>query len=51
MEKPMLCGVLEDRRVDADDLALRVDQRAARVAVVDRGIGLDQVVERSRSTC
>ena len=30
----------------ADHLALRVQQRAARVAVVERGVGLDDVVDR-----
>jgi len=33
----------EDRRVDADHLAARVDQRPARVAGVDGGVGLDEV--------
>ena len=32
-----------DGRVDADDLAVEVDQRAAGVAGVDRGVGLDRV--------
>ncbi len=32
-----------DRRVDADELAVHVDQRAAGVTGVDRGIGLDRV--------
>ena len=34
-----------DRGVDADHLARRVEQRAAGIAGVDRGIGLDEVVE------
>ena len=34
-----------DGGVDADDLAARVEQRAAAVAGVDRGVGLDEVVE------
>ena len=34
-----------DRRVDADHLAARVDQRPAAVAEIDRGVGLDVVVE------
>src|SRR5690606_8109375 len=34
-----------DGRVDADDLALQVDQRAAGVARVDRGVGLDERLE------
>ena len=41
----------EDLRVDADQLALRVHQRAARVAVVDRRVGLQEVlVARRRPT-
>ena len=32
-----------DGGVDADDLAVEVDQRAAGVARVDRGVGLDRV--------
>ena len=35
-----------DRRVDADHLAVHVEQRAARVAAVDRRVGLDEVVVR-----
>ena len=35
-----------DRGVDADQMAGAVDQRAARVAGVDRGVGLDEVLER-----
>ena len=38
-------GIVDDRRVDADDLAVGVDQRAAGVAGVDGGVGLDQAVE------
>src|SRR5689334_10809906 len=34
-----------DRRIDADQLAAQVDQRAAGVARVDRRIGLDVVLE------
>ena len=34
-----------DRRVDADHLALDVDQRAARVARVDRRVGLNKVLD------
>src|SRR5256714_13751250 len=37
-----------DRIVDADDLALRVDERPARIPWIDRGVGLDQVGARSR---
>ena len=40
-------GRREDRGVDADDLAVHVEQRAARVAAVDGGVGLDVVVERT----
>ena len=35
-----------DLRVDADDAAAVVEQRAAGVAVVDRGVGLDRVRDR-----
>ena len=35
-------GAREDRGVDADELAGHVDQRAAGIAGVDRGIGLDE---------
>ena len=42
---PMLPPVgPENRGVDADQLASRVDQRAARIAGVDRGVGLDEVL-------
>src|SRR2546428_8254650 len=34
-----------DRGVDADHLAARVDERTAAVAEVDRGVGLNVVVE------
>src|SRR6202040_175562 len=37
-------GGRDDRRVDADDFALEVEQRPARVAAVDRGVGLNAVV-------
>ena len=36
---------LADRRVDADDFAAAVDERPAAVAEVDRGVGLNVVVE------
>ena len=39
-------GAREDQRVDADQVAAGVDQRAARVAGIDRGVGLDEVAER-----
>ena len=35
-----------DLRVDADDLAVGVEQRAAGVAGVERGVGLDDLVDR-----
>src|SRR5690606_15400704 len=35
-----------DRGVDPDDVALEVDERPARVAGVDRRVGLDEVLER-----
>src|SRR5688572_12647957 len=35
-----------DGRVDADDLALDVHEWAARIARVDRGVGLDEVMNR-----
>ena len=42
---PMLPSMLrQDLRVDADQLALRVHERAARVAVVDRRVGLQEVL-------
>ena len=34
------------RAVDADQLAVAVDERAAGIAEVDRGVGLDEVLER-----
>ena len=37
-----------DRGVDADDAAVAVDQRAAGVAGVERGVGLDDVVDDPR---
>ena len=39
----------QDRGVHADDLAVHVEQRPARVAAVDRGVGLDEVVVGARS--
>ena len=36
-----------DLRVDADHIALHVEHRAARIALVDRGIGLDEAIERA----
>jgi hypothetical protein len=34
----------EDRRVDTDHLAVEVDQRTARIAGVDGGVGLDEIL-------
>ena len=39
-------GVALDLRVDPDHLAAEVEQRAARVAVVDRGVRLDRAGDR-----
>ncbi len=36
----------EDRGVDPDQLAARVDQRPARVAGIDRRVGLDEILVR-----
>ena len=41
-------GLAGDRGVDADDLALHVEQRPAGVAGVDRGVGLQQVRRGAR---
>ena len=46
MAKPMPLLFDGDRRVDADDVAAGVEQRAARVARVDGGVGLDEVRQR-----
>ena len=35
-------GAREDRGVDADELAAEIDQRAAGIAGIDRGVGLDE---------
>src|SRR2546422_4871458 len=41
---PLIAGVRRrDGRVDPDDLPVKVDQRAAAVARVDRGVCLDEV--------
>ena len=37
-------GRRDQRRVDADDVAVEVEHRAARIAHVDRGVGLDVAV-------
>src|SRR5581483_6393321 len=39
-------AVALDLRRDADHVALHVEQRATRVAMVDRGVGLDRAVDR-----
>ena len=39
-------GLALDLRVDADHPPFEIEQRPARVAVVDRGVGLDRVVDR-----
>ena len=39
-DEPVTHGI-EQRRVDANDLPLLIDQWAAGVAMVDRGVGLD----------
>ena len=46
--EPDVLGRAEDRRVDADDLAVDVEQRPAGVAEVDRRVGLDVVLEAPR---
>src|SRR5256714_4583299 len=37
-------GHSDDRRIDADHLAAGIDQRAARIPGIERGIGLDDVL-------
>ena len=37
----------DDRGVDADDLAARRDQRAAGIAGIERGVGLDDVLDHA----
>ena len=39
-------GLARDGRVDADDLTADVDERPARVAGVDRRVGLDEILNR-----
>src|SRR2546427_11404967 len=41
----VVAGLARNRRVDADHLALDVHERAARVAGVDRRVGLDEVLD------
>src|SRR5207237_2525661 len=47
-EAEALRAAAADGGVDADDFAGDVEQRTARVAEVDRGVGLDEVLERAR---
>ena len=44
--KPRPSAFDGDRGVDADDVPGAVEQRAAAVAGIDRGVGLDQAAER-----
>src|SRR5581483_4148654 len=41
-------GRRDDRRVDADDFAVEIEQRATGIAAVDGGVGLNVVVVRTR---
>src|SRR4029079_4374396 len=41
-------GGRDDQRVDADDVAIEVEQRTAGIAAVDGGVGLDIAVIRPR---
>ena len=47
MPIPVVCRI--DQSVDADKLAARIDQCAARVAGVDHRVGLNQFLESSPS--
>ncbi len=38
-------GSIEHGRIDADQIAMRIDERAAGVAEIDGGVGLDEVLE------
>ena len=38
-------GAVQHRGVDADQIAVRIDQRAAGIAEIDGGIGLDEILE------
>ena len=40
-------GAADDGGVDADDTAVRIDERSAGVAGVERGVGLDHVFDRA----
>ncbi len=44
--KPDVLRIRSNRRVDADDLAVRVKQGAAAVPGVDRRVRLDQIFQR-----
>ena len=44
-DKEILVGRVDDARDDADHLAVAVEQRAARIAGVDRGVDLDQALQ------
>ena len=44
----LLFGRVGQRRDDADDLAIAIEQRAAGVAGVDRRVELDQALHRLR---
>ena len=44
MAKPMPLGAGSHRHVDADHLAVDVQQRSAGIAGIDAGVGLDQIV-------
>ena len=39
----------DDRGIDADDFAVEVEQRAAGIAAIDGGVGLDVVVVWARN--
>ncbi len=40
-------GRRDDRGIDADDLAVEIEQRTAGIAAIDGGVGLDVIVIRS----
>ena len=39
-----------NRGIDADDLAVRIDERPAGIAAIDGGVGLNGFVDKSRLT-
>jgi hypothetical protein len=51
--KPMPSGppycTVQHRGVDADQIALRIDERAAGVAEIDGGVGLNEILESRQS--